>query len=347
MGLNTGEVKPFDREDSVEEVLSEQQLEDSESGDAPVVVKVKFGGFSKHFEDLGNQETAQDGLPGGESLQLPSFLVTEVQRSVKVANMMRKLANVSLNRTSSPLEHLPKCPILDIGRFEDASSSGESKDMRSSLAAVHLLVEQLKQGGLSLASSPTPPSSWQSLVKATDLMRSPAVHGRLSSGRRTSRPESPSMASDKVPENEEITDDDLIEESNSDENGIEEAESGDDEEYIPKKAGADIEWWKKKAQSKVIRSKGKGGGKGKKSNVGDQHSISKYFKPKDEVAEIENADNDDDEEVDEVQEVEDFEETAEVVDFGRSFVGKCPLCDKSFVDMEQLSTHASYCEDTS
>merc|ERR1719391_1773397 len=127
LGLNIGEVKPFDREDSVEEVLSEQQLEDSESGDAPVVVKVKFGGFSKHFEDLGNQETAQDGLPGGESLQLPSFLVTEVQRSVKVANMMRKLANVSLNRTSSPLEHLPKCPILDIGRFEDASSSGESK----------------------------------------------------------------------------------------------------------------------------------------------------------------------------------------------------------------------------
>ena len=93
-------------------------------------------------------------------------------------------------------------------------------------------------------------------------------------------------------------------------------------------------------------AKGKGGGKGKKSNIGDQQSISKYFKPKDEVAEFEDVDDADDGEVNEVEEVEDVEEIAEVGEVGRSFVGKCPLCDEGFADMDQLSTHASNCQDT-
>ena len=326
LGSNAGEVEPFD---CVEDASSEQ-LENSKSGAAPVVAGVEFGGFSNCFEQQG---AARGGLTGVENLHLPTYLVTEARRSGKGSNLVKKLAKVSLVRTSSPFANLPKCPILDLGRFEDAtqaSSGGESKDFQSSLSSVHLLVHQLKQGGLCLASSPTTPSPWQSLVKATDQVRSFVESpGRLSSGRLASKPESSNVAA----ENEEITDDDSIEVSISDEGNIEEVESGDDDEYTPKKAGLD--WWKKKGQLKVKRTKR--GGKRKKSYVGDQQSISKYFK-KPEVAEIED-DNDDDGEV---------EEVAEVVEVGkrRSFVGECPLCGQGFADMNQLSTHASNCQDT-
>jgi len=325
LGSIAGAVDPLD---------CAEQLEDSKSGDAHVVAEVKCGGFSICCE---NQGAPRDEITGAEILHLPTYLVTEDRRSGKGSNMVNKLAKVSLIRTSSPFTNLPKCPILELGRFENAnqaSSGGESRDFQSSLASFHLQVQKLKQGGLSLASSLTPPPSWQSLVKATDQVRySAGPSGRLSSGRLSSKPESTNVATDQ---DEEITDDDF-EVSISDEDNTEEAESGDNDEYTPKKD--DLEWWRKKDQPKVKRSIGKRGGKRKKPCTGDQQSISKYFKP--EVAEIEDVD-DDDGEVDKVEEVADFEEVADVGEI----VGKCPLCGQGFANMNQLSTHASNCQDT-
>jgi len=323
--------------------VSSDQVEDCKS-DGASLVKIKFGGISNCFENFENQGAAQDRLTGAESLHLPTYLVTEAQKRSKSSNMMKKLAKMSLTRTSSPLSHLPKLPIVDLGRLEDANQSstvGEIKDLQSSLASLLQLVHQLKQGGLSLASSPSPRSSWQSLVKTSDLVRSVAGPGRLSSGRRISRPESPNMAADKVPEDEKIAYDDSIEESISEEDVIEETESEDDDEYTPKKAG--LEWWKNKAQSKVKRTKGKGRGKVKKLNNCDQQNISKYFKPKDEAAEMEEVDNDG--EVEEVTDLEGIAEEKEVA-ISSSFVGKCPLCNQGFSDVDKLSTHASNCQDT-
>jgi len=322
LGFNAGEVKPF----ACEEDLSSEQLEGFKSGD--FVTTVKFGEFS--INSCENQGALRDEIAGAESLHLPTFLATEARRGGKSSDMVKKLAKVSLIRTSNPFTNLPKCPILQLGRFENAnqaSSSGESKDLQSSLASFHLQVQQLKKGGLSLASSPTLAPSWQSLVQATDQARSSAgPPGRLSSGRLSSKPEPTNVAKDKVPKNEEITDDDNIDGYISDEDNIEEVESGDDEEYTPKKDG--LEWWRKKDKPKVKRSKRKRGGKRRKPCVEDHQSISKYFKP--EVAEIEDADNDD-EEVVEVREVAE--------------VGNCPLCGQGFADLNQLSTHASNCQD--
>ena len=326
LGSNAGEGKLFD---CVQDLPSEQ-LEDSKSGD--VVAEVKFGGFSK-------QGAPRDEITGAESLHLPTYLATEAGRSGKGSNLGNKLAKVSLIRTSSPFTNLPKWPILELGRFKN-ESGGESKDFQSSLASFHLCVQQLKQGGLSLASSPTPPSSWQNLVKATDQVRSSAgPPGRLSSGRLASKPESTNVATDKVPEDQEITDDDDIDASISDEDNIEEVESGDDDEYTPKKD--DLEWWRKKDQPKVKRSKKrKRGGKRKNPWIGEQQSISKYFK-KPEVAEIEDVVGDGGE-VDEVEEVADIDEVADVGEIG----GKCPLCGQGFANLNLLSTHASNCQDT-
>ena len=334
LGSNAGEGKLFD---CVQDLPGEQ-LEDSKSGD--VVAEVKFGGFS-------NQGARQDEITGAESLHLPTYLATEARRSGEGSNLGNKLAKVSLNRTSSPFTNLPKCPILELGRFENAnqvSSGGESQDFQSSLASFHLHVQLLKQGGLSLASSPTPPSSWQNLVKATDQVRSSAgPPGRLSSGRLASKPESTNVATDKVPEDQKITDYDDIDASISDEDNIEEVESGDDDEYTPKKD--DLEWWRKKDQPKVKRSKKrKRGGKRKNpciaDTIGEQQSISKYFK-KPEVAEIEDVVGDGGE-VDEVEEVADIDEVADVGEIG----GKCPLCGQGFANLNLLSTHASNCQDT-
>jgi len=323
--------------------VSSEQVEDCKSGGASLV-KIKFGGISNCFENFENRGAVQDRLTGAESLHLPTYLVTVAEKRSKSSNMVEKLAKTSLTRTSSPLKHLPKLPIVDLGRLEDAnqaSSCGEIKDLQSSLASLLLLVHQLKQGGLSLSSSSIPRPSWQSLVKTSNLVSSSAGPGRLSSGRRTSSPEFPNMAADKVPDDEKIAYDDTIEESNSEEDVIEETESEDDDEYTPKKAG--LEWWKNKAQSKVKRTKGKGRGKAKKLNNCDQQNISKYFKPKDEAAEMEEVDNDG--EVEEVTDLEGIAEEKEVA-ISSSFVGKCPLCNQGFSDVDKLSTHASNCQDT-
>jgi len=326
--------------------VSSEQVEDCKSGGASLV-KIKFGGISNCFENFENRGAVQDRLTGAESLHLPTYLVTVAEKRSKSSNMMKKLAKTSLTRTSSPLKHLPKLPIVDLGRLEDAnqaSSCGEIKDLQSSLASLLLLVHQLKQGGLSLSSSSIPRPSWQSLVTTSNLVSSSAGPGRLSSGRRTSRLEFSNMAADKVPDDEKIAYDDTIEDSNSEEDVIEETESEDDDEYTPKKAG--LEWWKNKAQSKVKRTKGKGRGKAKKLNNCDQQNISKYFKPKDEAAEMDEADNDG--EVDEVEEVTDLEGIAEEEEVASSstFVDKCPLCGRGFADVDKLSTHASNCQDT-
>ena len=328
LGSNAGEGKLFD---CVQDPPSEQ-LEDSKSE----VAEVKFGGFS-------NQGARQDEITGAESLHLPTYLATEARRSGQGSKLVNTLAKVSLNRTSSPYSNLPKCPILELGRFENAnqvSSGGESQDFQSSLASFHLHVQLLKQGGLSLASSPTPPSSWQNLVKATDQVRSSAgPPGRLSSGRLASKPESTNVATDKVPEDEKITDYGDIDASISDEDNIEEVESEDDDEYTPKKD--DLEWWRKKDQPKVKQSKKrKRGGKRKNPWIGEQQSISKYFK-KPEVAEIEDVVGDGGE-VDEVEEVADIDEVADVGEIG----GKCPLCGQGFANLNLLSAHASNCQDT-
>ena len=163
--------------------------------------------------------------------------------------------------------------------------------------------------------------------------------GRLSSGRLASTPESTNVATDKVPEDQKITDYDDIDASISDEDNIEEVESEDDDEYTPKKD--DLEWWRKKDQPKVKRSKKrKRGGKRKNPWIGEQQSISKYFK-KPEVAEIEDVVGDGGE-VDEVEEVADIDEVADVGEIG----GKCPLCGQGFANLNLLSAHASNCQDT-
>ena len=92
------------------------------------------------------------------------------------------------------------------------------------------------------------------------------------------------------------------------------------------------------SKSKVKQTKGKGRGKGRKPKNRDQPNISKYFKPKDETADIE---------VEEVEEVEDVEGIDQAGSSpATSFLGKCPLCDQSFDDMNRLSTHASNCQGT-
>ena len=102
--------------------MSSEQVDDCKSGGAPVV-KIKFGGISNCFKNLENQGVAQDRLTGSESLHLPTYLVTEAQKRSKSSNMMKKLTKMSLTKTATPLTHLPKLPIFDLGRLEDRAGN--------------------------------------------------------------------------------------------------------------------------------------------------------------------------------------------------------------------------------
>ena len=329
---NESNAELFER-GNVEDVLMEK-IDDEERDGGRVMVHVRFGEVFKSSEKWDHFGSARDKLFEDSRLHMPSCLVTEAKRNDKDSLVMNKLAAVSLTRSS--LLPMPTFPILDPGNLKGVNTAGKgSNGLRSSLASVHLLVQKVKQSGRSLASSLTTPSSWQNLGKAADPTKSPAGPGRLSRSRRRSKnPETTVMATGKITVNEELADVASIEESNSNDGSVEEVESESEEEYTPHKAGR---LKCRNSKSKVKPTKGKGRGKGRKPKNRDQPNISKYFKPKDETADM-------DEEVEEVEDVEGIDQAG--CSPATSFLGKCPLCDQSFDDMNHLSIHASNCQGT-
>ena len=240
----------------------------------------------------------------------------ESNGDAKGSDPIKKLSRVSLNRISNPL--LPKSLVpREFEAFVENLSERENHSFSGSFSALRSLVKQVKQGGLSMASSTTPVQTWQSLVRTK-------YHGRQSSKsyerQVAKRPLSASLEESTETENV------VIEEYISDEA---------DEEYTPRKDDG-LEWWKKGKGSSARQAKKKQKRKVSKPANKKQGNISQYFLPENEVAGIEAG-------VD--IEKADLHERQ----LGRSsplIVGRCPLCDKGFAEVSQLTVHASECQDS-
>jgi len=236
----------------------------------------------------------------------------------KSSDLIKKLSRVSLNRISNPL--LPKRLVpREFEAFVKKLSEREKQSLSGSFSALRSLVKQAKQGGLSMASSTTPVQTWQPLVRTKH-------HGRQSSRsyerQVVKRPLSASSEDSTEMENV------VIEEYISD-------EAEDNEEYTPRKDDG-LEWWKKAKGSSARQAKKKQKRKVSKPANKKQGNISQYLLPENEVSGIEAGVDLEKADLPEAQ-------------LGISFpliVGRCPLCDKGFAEVSQLTFHASECQDS-
>jgi len=112
-------------------------------------------------------------------------------------------------------------------------------------------------------------------------------------------------------------------------------EAEDNEEYTPRKDDG-LEWWKKAKGSSARQAKKKQKRKVSKPANKKQGNISQYLLPENEVSGIEAGVDLEKADLPEAQ-------------LGISFpliVGRCPLCDKGFAEVSQLTFHASECQDS-
>jgi len=237
----------------------------------------------------------------------------ESNGDAKGSDPIKKLSRVSLNRISNPL--LPKSLVpREFEAFVENLSERENHSFSGSFSALRSLVKQVKQSGLSMASSTTPVQTWQSLVRTKH-------HGRQSSKsyerQVAKRPLSASLEDSTETENV------VIEEYISDEA---------DEEYTPRKDDG-LEWWKKGKGSSARQAKKKQKRKVSKPANKKQGNISQYFLPENEVLGIEAGTD--------LQKA-DLHET---LLSSPLIVGRCPLCDKGFAEVSQLTVHASECQE--
>ena len=236
----------------------------------------------------------------------------------KSSDLIKKLSRVSLNRISNPL--LPKRLVpREFEAFVKKLSEREKQSLSGSFSALRSVVKQVKHGGLSMASSTTPVQTWQPLVRTKH-------HGRESSRsyerQVVKRPLSASSEDSTEMENV------VIEEYISD-------EAEDNEEYTPRKDDG-LEWWKKGKGSSARQAKKKQKRKVSKPANKKQGNISQYFLPENEVAGIEAG-------VD-IEKADLHERQLGIS--SPLIVGRCPLCDKGFAEVSQLTVHASECQDS-
>jgi len=243
----------------------------------------------------------------------------ESNGDAKGSDPIKKLSRVSLNRISNPL--LPKSLVpREFEAFVENLSEREKHSLSGSFSALRSLVKQVNQDGLSMASSTTPVQTWQPLVRTKH-------HGRESSRsyerQVAKRPLSASLGDSTETENV------VIEEFTSD-------EADDNEEYTPSRKDDGLEWWKKGKGSSARQAKKKQKRKVSKPANKKQGNISQYFLPENEVPGIEAG-------VD--VEKADLHETQLGIS-SPLIVGRCPLCDKGFAEVSQLTVHASECQDS-
>ena len=241
----------------------------------------------------------------------------ESNGDAKSSDLIKKLSRVSLNRISNPL--LPKSVVpREFEAFVENLSEREKYSLSGSFSALRSLVKQVKQGGLSMAFSTTPVQTWQPLVRTKH-------HGRESSRsyerQVAKRPLSASLGDSTETENV------VIEEYTSD-------EADDNEEYTPSRKDDGLEWWKKGKGSSARQAKKKQKRKVSKPANKKQGNISQYFLPENEVLGIEAGTD--------LQKA-DLHET---LLSSPLIVGWCPLCDKGFAEVSQLTVHASECQDS-
>ena len=240
----------------------------------------------------------------------------ESNGDAKSSDPIKKLSRVSLNRISNP--PLPKSLVpREFEAFVENLSEREKHSFSGSFSALRSLVKQVKQGGLSMASSTTPVQTWQPLVRTKH-------HGRQSSKsyerQVAKRPLSASLEDSTETENV------VIEKYISEEA---------DEEYTPRKDDG-LEWWKKGKGSSARQAKKKQKRKVSKPANKKQGNINQYFLPENEVAGIEAG-------VD-IEKADLHERQLGIS--SPLIVGRCPLCDKGFAEVSQLTVHASECQDS-